>query len=370
MDTALDLAVDTRPQEETESPSFLRLALSALGALALIFALLAMVAGLLILGYANDWTGLGDYISPSGEFQRGKTLWDWLQLLVLPLVLAGTLGGLALWNWRSDRRQAELQLEHEREIAWKKLETEMELADLRSIADREASELQARTQRVVAKDRLHEETLNAYLDRMSELVLERGLQTSDPDDEVRFVARARTLTALVGLDSERKGTILEFLYSAKLINLSDQVGNLMLQVDLVDTKRPPVDLTQADFSGSYLAASSLRGADLQEVDFRMADLRACDLSGANLRGADLSDADLTGAKLIQVNLREANMKNADLRSADLTGAILKGAQMLGAQLSETDMGKSDLTAAALTTQQLKQAKSLAGATLRDGTKSG
>ncbi len=366
MDTALGKAVDTRPQEKTESPSFIRLALFVLGVVVLALALLAALAGLLFLGYANDFTGFGDYISPSGEFQRGKTLWDWLQLLVLPLVLAGTLGGLALWKGRSDRRQAELQLEHEREIAWKKLETEMEMADLRRISDREASELQARTQRVVAKDRLHEETLNAYLDRMSELVLERGLQTSNPDDEVRMVARARTLTALVGLDGERKGTILEFLYSAKLINLSDQVGNLMLQVDLVDTKRPPVDLTQADFSGAYLAATSLRGADLQEVDFRMADLRASDLSGANLRGADLSDADLTGAKLIQVNLRGAQLSNADLRSADLTSAVLKGAHMLGAQLSETDMGQSDLTAAALTTQQLKQAKSLSGATLRDG----
>ncbi len=369
MDIALDQAVDTRPQTESEPPSFFRLALFVGGIFVLILAIVAVVAGLLILGYANDWTGFGDYLSQSGEFQRARTLWDWLELLLLPLVLAGTLGGLARWKWRNDRRQAELQLEHEREIAWKKLKTEMEMADLRSISDREASELQARTDRVIAKDRLHEETLNAYMDRISELVLERGLRTSGSQEEVRFVARARTLTALVGLDVDRKGTILEFLYAAKLINLNDKVGDLMLQVDLVDTKRPPVDLIQADFSGANLAATSLRGADLQEVDFRMADLRACDLSGANLRGADLSDADLTGAKLIQVNLRGAQLSNADLRSADLTGAVLKGAQMLGAQLSETDMGKSDLTAAALTTQQLKQAKSLSGATLRDGSKS-
>ena len=368
MDTPLDNIADTRSQSESETPSFFRLALFGTGVVVLIIALVFIIAGLIFLGYGNVWTGFGDYLSETGAFQRGKTLWDWLELLLLPLVLTGTLSALVLWKWRSDRRQAELQLEHEREIAWKKVEAELQMANLRTDSHREAAELQARTERVISKDRLHEESLNAYLDRMSELVLERGLQSSDSDDEVRLVARARTLTALVGLDGERKGTILEFLYSAKLINLSDPVGDLMLQVDLVDTKRPPVDLTQANFSGAYLAAASLRGADLQEVDFRMADLRACDLSGANLRGADLSDADLTGARMVQVNLREANLKDADLRSADLTGAVLKSSHMLGAQLSETDMGKSDLTAAALTTQQLKQAKSLTGATLRDGTK--
>jgi uncharacterized protein YjbI with pentapeptide repeats len=333
-------------------------------------AIIAVLTGLILLGYGTPWTGFGEYISDSGEFQRDKTLWDWLELLLLPLVIAITVGVLAMWKWRSDRRQTELQLAVEREIAWRKVEVELQMADLRKDSHREASEIQARTERVIAKNRLNEETLNAYLDRMSELALERGLQGSDPDDEVRIVARARTLTALSGLDGERKGTILEFLYAAKLINMNDHIGDLMLQVDLVDTKRPPVDLSYADFSGAYLTATTLRGADLQEVDLRMADLRACDLSGANLRRADLTDADLTGARLVQANLREANLQDADLRSADLTGAVLKGAQMLGAQLSETDMGKSDLTAAALTTQQLKQAKSLSGATLRDGTKSG
>ncbi len=369
MDTAFDKAADTHAQAESDSPSIIRVVLFALGVIGLLLALGFVLAGLILIGYATVWTGFGEFITETGEIQRGKTLWDWFDLLLLPLVIAGTVSALAVWKWRSDRRQAELQLEQERELAWKKVESELQMADLRKDSHLEASEIQSRTNRVIAKDRLHEETLNVYLDRMSELVLERGLQNADPDDTVRTIARSRTLTALVGLDSERKGTILEFLYSAKLINLSDKVGDLMLQVDLVDTKRPPVDLAHADFSGAYLAATTLKGADLQEVDFRMADLRGCDLSGANLRGADLSDAELTGARLVQVNLREAKLKDADLRSADLTGAVLQGAQMIGAQLSETDMGKSDLTAAALTTQQLKQAKSLSGATLRDGTKS-
>ena len=51
-----------------------------------------------------------------------------------------------------------------------------------------------------------------YLDQMTELLLTRGLRTSLVGDEVRSVARARTLTALRGVAGERKATIVRFLY--------------------------------------------------------------------------------------------------------------------------------------------------------------
>ncbi len=47
-----------------------------------------------VLGYIFnwDWVGLGPFVSPThpkdSDFQRGKTLWDWLQLLIIPLVQA------------------------------------------------------------------------------------------------------------------------------------------------------------------------------------------------------------------------------------------------------------------------------------------
>jgi uncharacterized membrane protein len=35
-----------------------------------------------------DWTGFGDYRDPSGNYQRAKTFWDWLELLIVPITLA------------------------------------------------------------------------------------------------------------------------------------------------------------------------------------------------------------------------------------------------------------------------------------------
>jgi hypothetical protein len=67
-----------------------------------------------------DWTGLGPYISPphpkDSNFQRGKTLWDWLQLLIIPVVLA--VGGFWLNQIQKSREEktTEQQAKIERDV--------------------------------------------------------------------------------------------------------------------------------------------------------------------------------------------------------------------------------------------------------------
>ena len=104
---------------------------------------------------------------------------------------------------------------------------------------------------------------------------------SQPGDETRSVARARTLAALKNLNGPRKGILLQFLYEGGLINnqqSSDKIQN------------PIIDLS---------------GADLSDASLRNTTLRNADLSNANLSGADLS-----GAVLIDANLNAANLNKA------------------------------------------------------------
>src|SRR5258706_13159532 len=110
-----------------------------------------------------------------------KTLWDWMQLLIIPLFLAG---GAFFLN-RSERK----------------------------------------TEREIAKDRQQEEALQSYLDRMAELLLKEKLRTTR-NKEVRNVARTRTLTMLRGLDATRKGFVLRFLQDANLIAKGKNIVNL------------------------------------------------------------------------------------------------------------------------------------------------
>jgi hypothetical protein len=250
--------------------------------IAIILAVLFLIV--VIGGYTGSWyfswTGLADYTKPPGVDERGKTLWAWLELLIIPVVLAGG----AMWFSRAER------------------EAEHKIAEERSKSERE-----------IADDRLREAALQAYLDRMTDLLLEKELHTSKEEDEVRAVARARTLTTLRQLDGTRKGTLLRFLYEADLINRDNAV----------------IRFEAADLSGADLNGASLSGADLSGANLFKAFLNGANLGGANLFKAFLHRAGLNGV----------NLSGADLGGADLHGAKLRGANLTGANLSGTDLSK-------------------------------
>ena len=271
---------------------------AALVAMAIIWAL-----------YRCPWSGFGSYINPKGEVQRYKTLWDWMQLLIVPLVLA------VFAAWFTHRRE--------------------------SLA------------REIEESRTREERLQTYFDRMTELMLDKSLCSSESGAEVRYIARARTLTVLRGLDGERKAALLRFLREADLIDKDKSV------VILVEA-----DLSGANLRGAYLRRANLRGAALFGADLCGADLCGADLSEASLcadlRGADLRGADLRGA--YGANVRGANLSGANLSRADLSGAEfgkanLRGANLRGANLSGADLFGADLSEArGLTQEQVDSAK--------------
>ena len=132
--------------------------------------------GLIFAGYwLNwDWTGFTEHVDLRvPQYQLTKTLWDWLQLLLIPLVLAVAA---LLFNRATTRAE-----------------------------------------QTIALDKQREDLLQAYLDRMSELLLEKSLATS-PSDEARNVARVRTITTLFQLDARRVGYVFAFLREARLMS--------------------------------------------------------------------------------------------------------------------------------------------------------
>jgi Pentapeptide repeats (8 copies) len=208
------------------------------------------------------------------------TLWDWIKLLVVPAAIA--IAGL--WF---NRQQQERQREAENE-------------------------------------RARDGVLQAYLERIGQLLLDKDkpLSKAVKGDAVSTLARSLTLTALSQLDGSRKGTLIQFLSETGLIQ-----GNPNIVREGSGSRRERsrsiIELTSADLSGMVLTSD----ADLSYVMLGEASLR-----GAYLRGADLSNAVLF---------------DTDLTDADLIGADLSDAK-------------------GTTPEQLKQAKSLAGATMPDG----
>jgi hypothetical protein len=131
----------------------------------------------------------------------GKTVWDWLQLLIVPLVLVGI--GLLFEMQQADRQQA---MEEQQQA----------LEERRAEAERE-----------LAEQRAQDEALQAYLDQMSSLLLEKDLRASGEESEVRTLARARTLTVLERLDPSRKTAVMQFLVLQCHFTLPGSVASVL-----------------------------------------------------------------------------------------------------------------------------------------------
>lgn len=306
---------------------------------------------LIIQGYSVGWTGFG-----KTELQV-KTLWDWMNLLLVPLILAGSVVLI------SRSQQA---------------------------AEREHNEERSDLEHEIETDRQQEEALQAYFDRIIELVLKDKLSKFSPD-EVRNVARTRTLTVLRGLDARRKGLVVLFLKDSGLIEreaVIDLSGADLSGAFLVSASLKRVNLSEADLSRavlrganlskSYLSLANLSGADLTDANLGDADLFEANLNGsdlsrshlkgANFNGADLRSCRLNGADVREADLSGVNLNVSDLVGANLRGANLGGAKLLGADLRLADLSQADLSGTEIAEIELEKAKSLEGATMPDGRK--
>jgi hypothetical protein len=191
-------------------------------------ALLGIGIGLTIViiavcGYVFGWAW-------TGLTKPQRTFWDWLSLLIVPIVLA--LGGY-LFN-RSESRRTKDDADRQRAL-------DRELAD----------------------ERRQDDMLQAYLDGMAQLLTdkERPLHRAQVGDSLSTVARARTLTVLTRLDGGRKGSVVRFLYESGLITKH----HLILDLN-------GADLSEVNLSNSWglsaeeleQQAKSLKGATMPD----------------------------------------------------------------------------------------------------------
>src|SRR5918996_977305 len=166
---------------------------------------------------------------------RDKKLWNWLELLIVPVFIAGATIVFSLYQQR------------------------------------------------IEDDRVRQSVLESYLQDMTALLLDKELAKSKQDQPVRAIARSSTLAAVRQLDADRKGILLQFLFESNLIEI-DPIIHLS-----------GANLSGADLTGANLTGAHLSGAYLTRAILTGAVLRGANPSGADLSGADLSGADLSYA---------------------------------------------------------------------------
>src|SRR5918999_580533 len=256
---------------------------------------------------------------------RGMTVRDWLPIvgaLLVPVVIA-----LGIWaiTWQLDK------LENQR----------------------------AEAERELAEQRAQDEVLQAYLDQMSQLILERklldveqGHAVHEPGDPVHTLAQARTSTAILRLDAEHNESVTHFLITSNLCMRSKDSARLLRESSL----------SHATLSGAHLLNADLGDADLSGADLSHTLLDNADLV-AHLPNADLSGGNLIGANLSDANLFSADLSGANLIGADLSRAVLDNANLSNAVLDNANLGGAD----GITNKELEQqALSLVGADMPNG----
>src|SRR5215211_4284461 len=146
---------------------------------------------------------------------RGKTVSNWLELLIVPLALA--VIGLA-FSVQQDARQQRFE-------------------DQRAEAERELAEQSAQ-----------DEALQAYLDQMGQLMLDRKLLEAEQGDPVHTLAQARTSTAILRLDAEHNESVTRFLINSGLAKSSEGSPRLLRRITLSHATLSDAYLPNADLS--------------------------------------------------------------------------------------------------------------------------
>jgi uncharacterized protein YjbI with pentapeptide repeats len=220
-------------------------------------------------------------------------LWDWLQLLVVPLALAGIALVFSLVQSDREQKAENARKNRELDIAAKARAQDAQIAAKARAQDAQIA-ARARAQDVqMAADTRRDEALTAYLRRMEDLTLQHHL-TSRPSKDVTLLARTLTLTVLRRLDGRRKVHVIQYLADAGLIRHRSR----------------PV---------------SLAGADLRDLDMRNMVLAHRGNVFISLFHTDLRRADFRRANLFHVNLEQADLRGANFERAALNGVDLRGA---------------------------------------------
>jgi hypothetical protein len=287
------------------------------------------------------WHVLNNFIAPEDDPTQRKDVVQAFAVIVGGLAAFGTL----LVGWRNLRNNQEtLQIQQENlRVQQENMEKTLRHNQEALEVHRETTQSTLDQQRTIEDQRKQDTAVQEYVEQISILLLANRLRVVDKkaDEEARSLARMQTLTLLRRLDSDLKGSVIQFLYGLKLIKLQ------LIQPEAQGPKQV-----------AWHGLIRLNGADLSRANLREAFLVEVAFNGANLVGADLSDANLRGADLIA----------ADLRGADLRDADLRGAEFHWADLTDADLSNANLQDSTATKEQLDTASSLRGATMPDGSK--
>lgn len=277
-------------------------------------------------GYRRRWSWTGLPADP-GDPATGrpsvpaKTLWEWLQLLIVPLVLAVAAFGLNAAQANRDRQSEQSRAERE----------------LR-----------------VARDEARDRSLHSYIARMSELILDRRLRVGAAvrpahRTNAQMLARTLTLVELHQMDGRRKAVILQFLWEMALIRQKSRwvrrAGSPQWEYTGQLTY-PIVNLAGADLRSLRMEEMQLSPVNASQA-YVIGDRRGMHQTriGVDLRGTELEGASFRGTNLANAAFNEANVRNVDFGGAYMVATVFGQSCLNGTSFRNAHLGREGLVPA-------------------------
>lgn len=233
--------------------------------------------------------------------------------------------------------------------------------------DRQAEERRATAEQTAARERAREDTLQTYLEQMSDLITNHGLRTEvgvaqeevtdlvadarpvpgtrrepgvqredAPPTAAQTLARTLTLVALRQLDPARKGLVVQFLMESDLstVDPRETLESTLTGQDDDDGEAipEPAEVPRVSLAGADLRRAQMPPGLVSEGIGRP--LRAASFAAADLRDADFRGRDLYGVTFTNADLRGADLSRSLIARADFTSTCLSGARFVEATTFE------------------------------------
>lgn len=303
------------------------------GAWIVIFLSIILLFFVFLGGFFIRNSGFVEYTDQHNQ-RRVRTLWDWVKLLIIPLVLTG--GGF-------------LYTAHQNYMDTQSRQDQQDFTIMKEYLD----------------------DMSKFIDEHKQLGAEQQSPAESTQTQLLFATVAARTTAVINnLQSpEKKKEVIQFLVTTTLIQSPpNQVPAPSNKVSVLSTMPllilRGVDLDRVDLNGMNLGSIYLNYSNLDNINLKGALLTDAIISASDLEDADLEDAQMRGSVLINSKLLSAHLDHAQMQDSNLKGADLKHAILTGASLNKANLTNVNLRHAILTDVDLSDAD-LTNADLKD-----
>lgn len=243
---------------------------------------------LLYLAIAGLFLGYSEWEEYTGF--SGKTFWNWLELLGVPLIIA-----FVGWRFSMEQKNRELLITSKERINALDLEKKKHL---------------------YSSMKFQYSVLRESIDTINSMLHDHDQVVDTTTDEFKRIFRAKVIATIIILDNKRNRIFIDFIQSiSAAVDLSNSNFSYMGLSNC--------NISKFRFSNSTLRNITIRRTVIDNATFKGSTLQSIDFFEATGHIVDFSDA-----TLIDVDFRDSILKDIDFSNSEFVRGSFTGAEII------------------------------------------